>query len=60
MIVPAEDPNALAAAITQLLVDPARAKAMGIAGKQRVAENFTTAAMMEQTAATYRKLLKVC
>lgn len=60
MIVPAEDPNALAAAITQLLVDPARAKAMGIAGKQRVAENFTTAAMMEQTTATYRKLLKVC
>jgi glycosyltransferase involved in cell wall biosynthesis len=60
IIVPAETPDALAAAITQLLVDPAKAKAMGIAGKQRVAENFTTAAMMEQTTATYRKLLKEC
>jgi hypothetical protein len=30
---------------------------MGIAGKQRVAEKFTTAAMMKQTTDIYRKLL---
>ncbi|MDW5267507.1 MULTISPECIES: glycosyltransferase family 4 protein [Acidobacteriaceae] len=56
-IVPAEDPDALAAAITQLLADPVKAKGMGIAGRQRVAEKFTTEAMMLQTTATYRKLL---
>lgn len=58
IIVPTEDPEALADAISQLLADPARATAMGIAGKRRVAEKFTTAAMMEQTTATYRRLLK--
>ena len=56
-IVPSEDPQALAAAIMQLLVDPARAEAMGAAGKQRVVEKFTVEAMMMQTTATYRKLL---
>lgn len=56
-IVPSEDPRALATAITQLLADPARAKTMGAAGRQRVAEKFTTEAMMKQTAATYTKLL---
>lgn len=56
-IVPPEDPDALAAAITQLLSDPTEAKAMGAAGRQRVAEKFTTDAMMMQTTAAYRKLL---
>lgn len=57
LIVPAEDSDALAAAIIRLLADPAMAKAMGIAGKQRVAERFTTEAMLLQTTAIYRKLL---
>jgi glycosyltransferase involved in cell wall biosynthesis len=57
LIVPPEDPQALAAAITSLLVDPSRAKAMGEAGKRRVAEKFTTEAMMEDTVAVYSKLL---
>lgn len=56
-IVPPEDPTALAAAIVQLLSDPSRAEAMGNAGKQRVADKFTTEAMMNQTVATYTKLL---
>ncbi len=56
-IVPSEDPPALAAAVAQLLSDPSRAEAMGIAGKQRVADKFTTEAMMSQTVATYTKLL---
>ena len=56
-IVPSEDPQALAAAILQLLSDPAKAETMGAAGKQRVAESFTIEAMMKQTAATYTRLL---
>lgn len=57
-IVPSENPEALAAAITALLTDPARAKAMGAAGKRIAAEKFTTEAMMTQTTTTYAKLLK--
>src|SRR6185437_2247036 len=38
LVVPPEDADALAAAISQLLTDPAKAKSMGAAGKQRVAE----------------------
>ncbi len=56
-IVPPEDPTALAAAIARLLSDPSRAKAMGAAGAQRVADKFTTEAMMKETVATYAKLL---
>lgn len=56
-IVPSEDPQALAAAILQLLSDPAKSEAMGAAGKQRVAERFTIDAMMKQTTATYTRLL---
>jgi glycosyltransferase involved in cell wall biosynthesis len=57
IVVPTEDIEALSAAMTRLLAAPAEAKAMGIAGKQRVAEKFTTAAMMKQTTDVYRKLL---
>jgi glycosyltransferase involved in cell wall biosynthesis len=56
-IVPSEDPQALAAAIMQLLSDPAKSEAMGAAGKQRVAERFTVDAMMKQTTETYTRLL---
>ena len=57
-IVPSEDPEALAAAIAELLVDCIRAEAMGAAGKRIAAERFTTEAMMTQTTTTYAKLLK--
>jgi glycosyltransferase involved in cell wall biosynthesis len=56
-IVPSDDPGALASAIVQLLADPAKAAAMGAAGKRRTAEKFTTEIMMGRTVATYRKLL---
>jgi glycosyltransferase involved in cell wall biosynthesis len=56
-IVPSEDPQALAAAIMQLLSDPVKSATMGAAGKQRVAERFTIDAMMKQTTATYTRLL---
>jgi glycosyltransferase involved in cell wall biosynthesis len=56
-IVPPEDPAALSTAIVRLLSDPLRAKAMGIAGKSRASDTFTTAAMMGQIVATYKDLL---
>jgi len=56
-IVSSEDPQALSAAIAQLLADPSRAKAMGAAGKLRVADKFTTEAMMNQTVAAYANVL---
>jgi glycosyltransferase involved in cell wall biosynthesis len=40
-VVPREDPEALAAAFLEVLADPARARAMGLAGRRRVREEFT-------------------
>jgi glycosyltransferase involved in cell wall biosynthesis len=56
-VVPSDDPAALSAAITRLLSDPSLAKAMGEAGKDLVAQNFTAEAMMNRITATYRNLL---
>ena len=56
-IVPTEDPAALSAAILCLLANPNRARAMGIAGKALVAEQFTTQAMMKRITAVYANLL---
>ena len=56
-LVPPEDPGALAAAILRLLSDPIQAKAKGAAGRNLVAEKFTTEAMMNQIAGAYRSLL---
>jgi glycosyltransferase involved in cell wall biosynthesis len=56
-VVPSEDPEALAAAIVQLLNDPASAKKMGVAGKMLTIEKFTAEAMMQQITGTYGNLL---
>lgn len=56
-LVPSEDPDALAAAILMLLSDPAKANAMGLSGRNAVAERFTTEIMMDQTARAYREVL---
>jgi glycosyltransferase involved in cell wall biosynthesis len=56
-LVPPEDPDALSAAILRLLSDPFQAKSMGAAGRNLVAEKFTTEAMMDQIAGAYRGLL---
>jgi starch synthase len=54
------DPEAFAAAIAQrvnaLIADPARARAMGEAGRRRVAQLFAWPAIAEQTAALYASL----
>jgi glycosyltransferase involved in cell wall biosynthesis len=56
-VVPTEDPAALSSAIIRLLVDPVKAKTMGIAGRSRAADMFTTEAMMERITSTYATLL---
>ena len=56
-VIPPEEPAALSAAILRLLFEPSQARAMGVAGKSRVAEMFTTEAMMGQIVATYNNLL---
>ena len=58
LIVPPEDPDALTKALAKLLADPARAKAMGKAGREIVAKKFTIEAMMSHIASTYRRLLE--
>jgi glycosyltransferase involved in cell wall biosynthesis len=58
VIVPPEDSDALAAAIVDLLSDPAKARQMGVEGKRLVAEKFTTEAMMTQITHVYGSLLR--
>lgn len=57
LIVPSEDPAALAEAIIRLLSDPSKARAMGAAGKKLASERFTTDAMMHQITLAYASLL---
>ena len=57
LVVPSEDPGALAAAITRLLSDPSKAREMGTAGRKLTTEKFTTDAMMHKITDTYAELL---
>jgi glycosyltransferase involved in cell wall biosynthesis len=57
LLVPSEDPNALADAINRLLGDPKLRDRMGRAGKQRVATLFQMERMIQQTEALYQKLV---
>jgi glycosyltransferase involved in cell wall biosynthesis len=56
-VVPSDDPLALSAAVARLLSDPVKAREMGTAGKERVAERFTSDAMMRQITSVYASLL---
>jgi L-malate glycosyltransferase len=58
IIVPPEDPAALASAIISLLSDTVKAKQMGAEGKRLAAEKFTTEAMMGQITSAYATLLR--
>ena len=55
-IVPHEDVDALANRLCKLLGDPVAAKAMGAAGRARVAEVFDVQTMVGHTADLYRSL----
>ncbi len=56
-LVPAGDDEAMAARIVTLLREPARARAMGARGRQRVAEKFSCGAQLERTQELYARLL---
>jgi glycosyltransferase involved in cell wall biosynthesis len=56
-LVPPTDPEALAGRLRSLIVDADRRKEMGLAGYQRVRDNFTVDRMVAQTADLYLSLL---
>ncbi len=55
---PAQFAKDLAARLRELLADPAKAKAMGQAGRRRVEAHFSWTAIAEQTIALYRGLIE--
>jgi glycosyltransferase involved in cell wall biosynthesis len=57
LLVPPNDPAALAAAVERLLDDPALRRRLGKNARQRVAQNFSDQVINEQTLAVYRSLL---
>jgi starch synthase len=57
LLVPPDDPPALAEALNVLLRDPARARAMGQAGRKRAIAEFGWPAIAAQTADLYAELV---
>lgn len=57
LVVPPEQPHALASAITALLQDETRRRQMGHNGRQRVKDNFTTERMIAAVETIYREIL---
>ena len=53
---PREFEAGLAAAVNQLIGDPARTRAMGLAGRQRAVRDYGWAAIAERTVQLYRSL----
>ncbi len=56
MLVPPEDPHALARALREVLSMPERGSALGRAGRERLAREFTLERMAESTARVYREV----
>jgi alpha-maltose-1-phosphate synthase len=56
LLVPPDDPGALASALNSLLADPGRAEAMGRRGRERAIAEFSWPAIAEQTVALYAEL----
>jgi starch synthase len=48
----------LAAALTEAVSDPARARAMGVAGRARAVQHFSWASIGDKTMAVYRSVLE--
>jgi glycosyltransferase involved in cell wall biosynthesis len=55
LLVAPEDPAELAEAVATLLSDPALRKSLGQAGRKRVRREFGVGAMLDATAAIYRR-----
>ena len=58
LLVPPDDPGALASALNSLLADPGRAEAMGRRGRERAIAEFSWPAIAEQTATLYAELTR--
>lgn len=58
LLVPPSAPGALAAALNELLADPARSRAMGLAGQRRAREAFSAEAALCSLAALYESLVE--
>jgi glycosyltransferase involved in cell wall biosynthesis len=58
LVVPPSDSEALAERIIELLDDPIRARAIGVAGRQVVQERFGVQQMVRETARLYRDVLE--
>ena len=57
LLVPPNDPEALAEAINSLLAEPARMRAMGAKGRERVEEYYTWDRVAERMAGFFRAIL---
>ena len=57
LLVPPGDPPALAAALMQLIEDPAERRRLGTNGYHRVQQRFTADRMVDETIAVYREAL---
>jgi starch synthase len=58
LLVPPGDEVGLAAALNELIRDPARAQSMGQAGRERAVAEFSWASVAAQTAELYAKVIK--
>jgi glycosyltransferase involved in cell wall biosynthesis len=58
LIVPPEDPSALASAILNLLQDPARCRTMGEAGRARVEELFSISRRIQRLESIHNQVLR--
>ena len=56
-LVPVDDPEALAGAISSVLADPAKARDMGRRGRTTVEDGFGWDAVSDRTEAVYREVL---
>ena len=56
LLVEPDDPAALAAALDSLAVSPQRREALGLRGRERVAESFSVEAFIRRTIELYEEL----
>jgi glycosyltransferase involved in cell wall biosynthesis len=57
LLVPAGDPDALAAALLELLADPARSRSLGAAAQARQQAEFTIAATVSRLEMLYERAI---
>jgi glycosyltransferase involved in cell wall biosynthesis len=60
LLIPPQNPIALADAILSLLNDPTRAKEMGQAGYERVCQAFSLSSVVARTEDVYEQVIKKC